>query len=121
MKIVLPWPNPKVFPNAKRGKHWSFYRPSEKSDREAGNALTLSQLSLGIRDVRAMLGSMAYVPLGIAFFPPDRRKRDDDGMIGAFKHLRDGMCDALNIDDAKLRPTYQIMEPMKPGKIEVTL
>lgn len=121
MKIVLPWPNPKVFPNAKRGKHWSFYRKAEKSDREAGNYLTMSQLSLGIRDVRAMLGSMAYVPLCISFYPPDRRKRDDDGMIGALKHLRDGMCDALNIDDAKLRPTYVFHSAEKPGRIEVTL
>lgn len=57
----------------------------------------------------------------ITFFPPDRRKRDDDGMIGAFKNGRDGVADALGSDDHKFRPTYCFGEPVKGGRIEVTI
>lgn len=120
MKLVLPWPDKQLTPNAKRRKHWRAYQPAIKSDRELGYGLTLEQLSHGIRDVRLAVRGKTLCPK-VTFYPPDHRKRDDDGMIGAFKHLRDGICDALNIDDNKLRPIYAFAEPEKPGRVEVEL
>lgn len=121
MKIVLPWPDARLTPNAKRRKHWRFYQPVIKSDRQIGYAQTLAQLHFGIRDVRAALRGSGPIAVTISFYPPDRRKRDDDGSISAFKHLRDGMCDALCIDDHRLKPTYAMCEPEKPGRVEVQI
>ncbi|KQM58771.1 hypothetical protein ASE65_10430 [Sphingomonas sp. Leaf16] len=57
----------------------------------------------------------------IRFVPPDHRRRDDDGMIGAFKHGRDGIADALGVDDHSFRPTYEFAEPEKPGRVVVEI
>ncbi len=119
MKIVLPWPDVRLTPNAKRRKHWRAYQPVIKADRHMGYVQTLSQLHLGIRDIRAAFKGAAKLDCTISFYPPDHRKRDDDGAISAFKHLRDGMCDALCIDDHRLRPSYTMCEPDKPGRVEV--
>lgn len=55
----------------------------------------------------------------VSFFPPDRRRRDDDGCIGAWKHGRDGMADAFGLDDHAFRPEYRFCEPIKGGKVVV--
>lgn len=41
------------------------------------------------------------VHLWIDFYPPDKRHRDDDNMAAAFKSGRDGLADALKIDDKR--------------------
>ena len=43
------------------------------------------------------------VHVWIDFYPPDRRHRDDDNMISAFKAGRDGVADALGINDKRFR------------------
>ncbi len=119
MMIVLPWPDKRLTPNAKRRKHWSFYRPAAAADRDTGNKETLAQTPYA--DARKALQGEAMIACQITFIPPDRRHRDDDGMIAAFKHMRDGICDALQINDRRLRPHYVIGEPEKPGRVEVSL
>lgn len=121
MKIILPWPHKSLTPNAKRRLHWSKYRGFALADRKTGYWSTFDQLAHGIRDVRARIASVRTLSIAVHFIPPDRRRRDDDSMIGAFKHLRDGMCDALGIDDVILRPAYTIGEPESPGRVEVKL
>ena len=114
--ITLPWPNPKLTPNAKRRSYWRAYRPAESGDRKTGYVLATVALSLA---QKRLLAAMDRIPVVIRFYPPDARKRDDDGMIGAFKHMRDGIADALGVDDNKFRPVYEIMDPAKPGRVEV--
>lgn len=122
MRIVLPWPHKSLTPNAKRrAAGWWVYQPHAKADRQRGNDETLAQLSHGLRDVRHALKGTGKIALSITFYPPDRRKRDDDGAISAFKHMRDGICDALNVDDSRFRPSYSFEEPEKPGRVEVIL
>ena len=120
MKIVFPWPSPNVFPNYKRESHWRKFRAVEKSEREAGCILTCAAIPANERrELRDRLtGKLA---LSITCYPPDRRHRDDDGMVGAFKHYRDGMADSLGIDDRHFRCTYAFGEPEKPGRVEVVL
>ncbi len=43
------------------------------------------------------------IHLWIDFYPPDRRHRDDDNMIAAFKSGRDGLADALKVNDKRFR------------------
>lgn len=106
MKITLPWPDPRLFPNAKRRLHWSKYRRPAKDAREYAWAMALKAGAKGRITV-------------VSFHPPDRRHRDDDGMIGAFKHYRDGIADATGVDDKHYRPTYTFGHPVKGGRIDV--
>lgn len=119
MIITLPWPDKRLTPNAKRRKHWRSYRPLEKADRETGYWRTLMRVGATLRS--AITEGNGPIPIKVTFFPPDRRKRDDDGMIGAFKHMRDGIADALHCDDNRFRPEYHFSEPQKPGRVEVTI
>jgi len=112
--IVLPWPPKELSPNFKRRKHWTVYRGPTKAYRETCYWLTHNA------GVCAPGGDEPF-PVLITFYPPDRRRRDDDGMIGAFKAGRDGMADALRVNDHRLRPTYVIGEPCKGGKVVVTV
>jgi crossover junction endodeoxyribonuclease RusA len=114
--ITLPWPDKRLSPNAKRRKHWRVYQPAIKADRETGWFATKEVL-------RKLEGAeFAFpMPITVRFIPPDRRHRDDDGMIGSFKHMRDGIADAFGVDDRHFRPTYEFAEPEKPGRVEVVL
>ena len=107
-KIELPWPAPILFPNAKAKNHWSKVSKAAKQARLYAWAIAQQANAKGrISEV--------------AFSPPDRRTRDDDGMIGAFKHYRDGIADATRIDDRHYRPQYTFHEPVAGGKIVVTI
>lgn len=119
MIITLPWPNLKLTPNAKRRKHWRSYQPAIKSDRAAGAVCTC--LALPLRAKKAIAATDGKIAMVVTFYPPDARRRDDDGMISAFKHLRDGIADALGVDDHRFRPEYRFADPCKPGRVEVCI
>lgn len=119
MIVTLPWPDKRLTPNAKRRKHWRSYQPAIKQDRATASVLTTCAIAL--RDKRELVAKAGKIPIRITFYPPDHRKRDDDGMISAFKHMRDGVADALGVDDHRFQPEYHFAEPEKPGRVEVRL
>jgi crossover junction endodeoxyribonuclease RusA len=106
--VTLPWPPKQLTPNFKRRKHWRVYQPYIQNYRQSCAWL--------VKAARAR-GSL----ISITFCPPDRRRRDDDGMIGAFKAGRDGVADALGCDDHTFRPTYRFAEPVKGGAVLVEI
>ena len=112
--ITLPWPDSRLTPNAKRRVHWTRYvKPAKAARFDTCNA------------VRAVIGRHRFAAppaVEVHFYPPDARHRDDDGMIGAFKHARDGIADAIRHDDSTWRPTYHFHPPHQPdGKVVVVL
>lgn len=117
MRIVLPWPDARLTPNSKRRKHWRTYQPVVRRAREYAGFETKVQSA--IQRVAPMPDGK--IPVSVTFYPPDRRKRDDDGMIGQFKPYRDGICDALGIDDHRWKTSYTVAEPCKPGRIEIEI
>lgn len=119
MRIVLSWPHSGLSPNARL--HWARRAKLIKLARAEAAALTYDAMSLGLREIRLHFRSMETIPLTVRFVPPDRRWRDDDGMIGSFKAMRDGIADALGVNDVKFRPQYQFADPCKPGRVEVEL
>ncbi len=119
MIVTLAWPDRRLTPNAKRRKHWRTYQPAVNADRAAANILTRAAVPTDAR--KAIAATEGKIPMTIRFYPPDARLRDDDGIIGAFKHMRDGIADALGVDDHRFKPTYEFAEPQKPGRVEVTL
>lgn len=94
MNVTLPWPPKELSPNARI--HWSRRSKAAKAYRRACHVMTLEA---GIRGV----DWTGDIHLWIDFYPPDRRHRDDDNMIAAFKAGRDGMADAMGLDDKRFR------------------
>lgn len=92
MTVDLPWPPKELSPNAR--VHWSKKSKAAKSYR-AACFLLAQQAKLTAPEATGRLH------LWLSFFPPDRRHRDDDNMIAAFKSGRDGIADALGIDDKR--------------------
>jgi crossover junction endodeoxyribonuclease RusA len=114
--ITLPWPRREVWPNFRNGHHWRVYGPVVKAQRDDAAMMTLA----AIMPTRPTFPE-GKIPLEVNFYPPDRRKRDEDGCIGAFKSARDGIADALRVDDARFKALYFFHEPAKPGRIEVRI
>lgn len=108
--LELPWPPKQITPNFKRVNHWTTYAPFTKQYRKDCGWLAKS---IKPKIIGGKIG------IKISFYPPDKRKRDDDGMIGAFKAGRDGLADAWGVDDNIFSTTYEICSPVKNGKVVV--
>lgn len=117
MKITLPWPDKRLLPNAR--VHWAVKAPVTKRARHDACYATYEAAGAGIRELRNWATKADKVALEVRFYPPDRRRRDDDGMVASFKASRDGIADALGLDDHKFRPHYYFEDAEKPGRIEV--
>lgn len=114
IQIIMPWPARGLSPNARL--HWAQVTKLKKPYRALGMA----------RAVEAMRGLPPYpkegkLPVKITFHPPDRRGRDDDNMIGSFKAGRDGVAEAIGVNDRRWNTTYCIAEPVKGGLVVVEL
>ena len=81
--------------------------------------MTTCAVPLG--DKKALRASTDQIRMTITFVPPDRRHRDDDNMIASLKAARDGIADALGVNDRRFRPNYVFAEPEKPGRVEVEI
>lgn len=92
MSVVLPWPPKQLSPNART--HWAVKSKHAKAYRMACFGLCI-QAKLEKPETEGRLH------LWLDFYPPDRRHRDDDNMIASFKSGRDGIADALGIDDKR--------------------
>lgn len=118
MKIVLPWPDRRLSPNAR--VNWRAKAGPKKKARADATIATYGALDRGLRDVRAALSGEHPIPLTIRFYPPDARRRDRDNAQASLKHALDGIADALAVDDYRFRPTYEFAAPEAPGRVEVT-
>lgn len=116
MKIVLPFPDRRLSPNARL--HWRARLKPKQVARTGAWAATVA--TEGYRTAKAALEGVEPIPVEIRFYPPDRRHRDDDNMIAAFKAARDGIAEALGVDDRRFRPHYFFDDPCAPGRVEVT-
>lgn len=109
--VTLPWPPKFLNPNQK--VHWREKAKAAKSYRAACYALCLEA---GLRSIPWD----GDVHLWIDFYPPDRRHRDDDNMIASFKAGRDGMADALKVNDKRFR-THPYVKTEVGGMVRVTI
>ena len=114
MKIVLPFPAKELNPNAR--KHWGAVSRFKKKAR--ADAALATRAAMGGKAIDLGEGP---IPMRITFFPPDNRHRDDDNMVASFKAARDGIADALGVDDCRFEPHYFFEDAEKPGRVEVSL
>lgn len=110
--VVLPWPSKTLSPNARA--HWQHKASAVKTARTAAHYLTREVFG-------AAIPKWTGARLAITFCPPDRRRRDDDNAIGAFKAYRDGIADALGVDDHKFKCSYAFADPIKGGSVRVEI
>ena len=110
--IELPWPPRELSPNAR--VHYHAKARAAKTYRDGTYWIARAHGP-------QFLIAEGVIPIMVEFFPPDRRHRDDDNMIGAFKAGRDGIADALAVNDRRFRPSYHFRDPIKGGKIVVTV
>jgi crossover junction endodeoxyribonuclease RusA len=92
-ELTLGWPPKELSPNART--HWARKAKAAKAYRMACYVLALQAKIIAPSDGR--------IHLWLDFYPPNRRARDDDNLIAAFKSGRDGLADALGIDDKRFQ------------------
>jgi crossover junction endodeoxyribonuclease RusA len=116
VEVTLPWPDKRVSPNYRQSHSWRSYAPAVKAQRDMAHQITLAAIMPNRPTFDA-----ERITVEVNFYPPDRRNRDEDGMIGSAKSALDGIADALHVDDKRFRCLYFVHEPVKLGKIEVRI
>jgi crossover junction endodeoxyribonuclease RusA len=118
VKIVLPWPDKRLSPNARA--HWrAKVGPRQSAKIKAGWATVGAKGFYALRD--ALAASDGHIPVAITFYPPDNRRRDLDNCIGSLKAAQDAVAEMLRVDDSRFVPTYRMGAAEKPGRVEVEL
>jgi len=110
--LILPWPSPDLSPNAR--SHWG---KRMRATREARGLAFVMARNIGwnVSITTPWQQDDAPITLHIDVFPPDRRRRDDDNMSARFKAYRDGIADALGINDNRFREALFLHDHPKPG------
>lgn len=103
--LVLPWPPKGLSPNDRI--HWAKKAKITKAYRNISRVLTM-QAGLVAPTTERILLVMEFVP-------PDRRARDDDNLIASCKGLRDGIADALGIDDKRFVTQFSLSGDVARG------
>lgn len=121
---AFAWPPKDLNPNARN--HWSVRSKLAKSYRWACFIQAKKAIDQGWADVheyKRRVKAGQRLALTIDFYPPDRRHRDDDNVIASFKAGRDGIADALGIDDRHFvsQVTFRRDEPIPNGLVMVSL
>jgi crossover junction endodeoxyribonuclease RusA len=111
--VRLPWPPVELSPNY-HGKLRNKMRAKKAYRQHCWAAAMEAKLKSPC--------PAGKIALKIEFFPPDRRSRDDDNLISRFKHGRDGIAQAIRIDDKRFRTVPTFHDEIVPGgEIIVTL
>lgn len=108
--ISLPWPARELHPNSR--SHWAVKSRATKAARTQAYWLA----HMGMTDL-----TEGPIAVRIVFHPPDKRRRDLDGMLSACKAYLDGIADAHAVDDNRFRLTIERGEPVKGGCVNITL
>lgn len=110
IELELPWPPKELSPNAR--VHWKQRHRHSKAYREACGLIAM-----------ANRGNMpaGRLELWLTFFPPNRRHHDDDNLVARFKSGRDGIADALGINDRWFSTVIMVADPVPGGMIKVCI
>ena len=118
IEVTLPWPAKEVFPNFRYSHHWKKSWKQVQAQKDL--AFWLASEQIGRQEVpRDHEGKW---PVHLDIYPPNLRRRDEDGMEGACKSALDGIADALRVDDSRFTITHTIHPPRRPhGAVVVTV
>lgn len=110
--VELGWPHRDLSQNAR--VHFAVRARATKEARKEAGWLTKYAMPKGwVHDGKPLA-------LKITVCPPDKRRCDLDGIIGRTKAARDGIADALDVDDWHFHPiTAAWGEVVKNGKVVI--
>lgn len=97
--IKLPFPDSRLSPNRKNGKHWTSTLTAKQDQKSAAYLLTMQAL---VEAGPQTCGE--NIPLSLLYMTPDKRHRDLDNLLACSKSQIDGMAKALVVDDKRFRP-----------------
>lgn len=109
--FFLPWPDRRLSPNAR--EHWFKKAKITKKARESAWATAL--------EAKVSRISADRLSVRVTFCAPNKRRRDLDNCIGAFKAAGDGIAQAVGIDDSKWSVSYQWGDVVPGGAVKVEL
>lgn len=115
--IRLPWPDSRLMPNRKNGRHWAGTQAAKVRARMDG-AMSAKQ-AVG----RNTVSLPDQIPVKITFAAPDRIRRDMDNLHSAMKASLDGIAKALGVDDSRFVPVTldRVLDPNKQGFVTVEI
>lgn len=113
IRLELPWPDPALWPNTSR-PHWAVKAKATKSARTYAKVLTLESLKGSQWPSKA-------AQLTWEFHPKTKLTPDRTNCIISTKAWEDGIADALRANDRNFVATYLMAEPVKGGKVVVTI
>lgn len=113
-QIELPWPARALSPNARSRSHWPRTNAIKAARKYAWGA-TLAVLPPCFKHNGERLRFL------ITAYPPDKRARDDDNVKASCKAYRDGIAQAMGVDDKLFDERFQWGEPVCGGKVVVTI
>jgi len=112
LTITLPIPSRSLWPNT--CCHW--HHKAKVTKKHRWRAHMLARVALNAKPRK-------FSGYTLAFHYPDKRRRDDDNAAASCKAYRDGIADALGVDDNTLRliaiPTFHL-DRTNP-RLEITL
>jgi crossover junction endodeoxyribonuclease RusA len=100
--ILLPFPDRRLSPNA-RMNHFALHKVKQEA-RQVGY-FAAQESGLRFQDVDLQ----AFIKIN----PPDNRARDDDNILASLKSYRDGIFEALGINDKVVRLSTHAMGKVK--------
>ena len=114
-ELWLPWPPRECSPNW-RG-HWAVKSRAAKNARHGAYMLAVAA---GWHRQTWPGGKLHF---WLDFFPPDRRARDDDNLLAAAKNQRDGVAEAIGIDDKRVvsHPFVRDFDPAHKGQVRLRI
>jgi crossover junction endodeoxyribonuclease RusA len=113
MQVELSWPPSALRPNAASPGAWRRKQSAAKAYRADCDILCRAA---GLRKC-----GVERAHLTMRFHPPDRRRRDLDNMLASAKQGIDAISAAIGLDDYHFGFTIMRGEPVKGGKIVITI
>ena len=111
LTLTMPWPAKALHPNAR--PHWAYKARVVRDSREYA---AWTARAAGYKPAEGTIS------VRLTFRPPDKRRRDVDGMLSACKAMLDGIADGIGVDDSVFRlERPEVGEPVKCGSVSVTL
>lgn len=111
LSIELPWP-PASLSGHNEG-HWRGKSAIVAKHRAwAAKAVP--------RAARDLLDPIGDIEIHFAFYPPDNRS-DRMNFANRIKPYADGIAQALDVNDKRFLPSYSFHDPVKVGKVVVSL
>jgi crossover junction endodeoxyribonuclease RusA len=125
MKITfdLPWPDRNLSPNARIDYHKKAKHAA--AARSEGHYLALEKLqAMGLQTtqdgwtIQVEALTKTALQATVVLYPPDRAHRDDDNCLAMLKPYRDGIFEAMALDDHAIRETtIKWGDPIRNGRV----